>query len=204
MRTRFLLLTYLLANATNHTQNVIDNTMKTLIETERLLLREITLDDKEGMFKMYSDPAVQKYTGEPLVESIEEMERAIKSRINNYAKYGYGRWAAFLKKEMQFIGWAGLAYLPEFDEIDLGYRFLPKYWGMGFATEASHAVLRYGFDVLKLKKIIAIAMKENKASIRVMEKVGMEFDKFAPYDPGGEDVVWYWCDQKLIAKNKVH
>lgn len=176
--------------------------MKTLIETERLLLRKITLDDKEEMFRLYSNSDVQKYTGEPLVESIEEMERAIRIRIKDYEKYGYGRWAAFLKNGMQFVGWAGLAYLPEFDEIDLGYRFLPEYWGLGIATEASHAILKYGFDQLKLKRIIAIAMKENEASIRVMEKVGMEFDKLAPYELDGEDAVWYWCDQKLITKNK--
>ncbi|WP_106794868.1 GNAT family N-acetyltransferase [Aquimarina sp. Aq78] len=176
--------------------------MKTLIETERLLLKEITLDDKEEMFQLHSNFDVQKYTGEPLVESIEEMEQAIQTRIYDYKKYGYGRWATFLKNGMQFVGWAGLAYLPEFDEIDLGYRFSPKYWGMGFATEASHAILRYGFDKLELRRIIAIAMKENIASIRVMEKVGMEFDKFAPYEVEGEDVAWYWCDKKLIARNK--
>ena len=81
---------------------------------------------------------------------------------------------------MHFVGWAGLAYLPEFDEIDLGYRFLPEYWGKGIATEASHAILAYGFEELKLSRIIAIALKEHSASIKVMEKVGMEFDKFAP------------------------
>lgn len=176
--------------------------MKTLIETDRLLLRKITLDDKENLLRLYSNPEVQKYTGEPLVESIEEIETAIRIRISDYKKYGYGRWATFLKNEMQFVGWAGLAYLPEFDEIDLGYRFLPEFWGSGIATEASRAILSYGFDKLKLKKIIAIAMKENKASIKVMEKVGMEFDKFAPYEPDSEDAVWYWCDQKLITKNK--
>jgi ribosomal-protein-alanine N-acetyltransferase len=178
--------------------------MKTLIETERLLLREITLNDKEEMFKLHSTPSVQIYTGEPIVESIEEMEKTIQSRINNYEKYGYGRWATFLKDGMQFVGWAGLAYLPEFDEIDLGYRFLPEYWGLGIATEASRAILTYGFDSLKIKKIIAVALKENKASIRVMEKVGMEFDKFAPYEPGSADAIWYWCDKKLITKNRAH
>ncbi|MBC8753803.1 GNAT family N-acetyltransferase [Kordia sp. YSTF-M3] len=178
--------------------------MKNLIETERLLLREITLDDKEKMFQLHSNANVQKYTGEPLVASIEEMEQAIQTRISDYKKYGYGRWATFLKEENQFVGWAGLAYLPEFDEIDIGYRFLPEYWGLGIATEVSRAILRYGFDTLKLKKIIAIAMKENKASIKVMEKVGMEFDKFAPYELGGEDVVWYWCDKKLITKDKAY
>ena len=176
--------------------------MNIVIETERLLLREITQDDKEGLFRLHSDPMVQKYTGDPLVESLEEMEQAIQTRISDYGKYGYGRWATFLKNGMHFIGWAGLAYLPEFDAIDLGYRFLPEYWGLGIATEASRAILSHGFDTLKLRKVVAIAMKENKASIRVMEKVGMEFDKFAPYEPGSEDVVWYWCDKNLITKNK--
>lgn len=143
------------------------------------------------MFRLHSDPLVQKYTGEPPVASMEEMEQAIRTRISDYKKYGYGRWATFLKDGMQFVGWSGLAYLPEFDEIDLGYRFLPQYWGSGIATEASRAILSYGFDQLKLKRIIAIAMKENEASIKVMEKVGMVFDKYAPYEPGGEDVVWY-------------
>lgn len=176
--------------------------MKTLIETERLVLRNITLNDKEELFELHSDPNVQKYTGEPVVESIEDIEKAIQTRINDYEKYGYGRWATFLKNEMLFVGWAGLAYLPEFDEIDLGYRFLPEFWGSGLATEASHAILTYGFEKLALRKIIAIAMKENIASIRVMQKIGMEFDKFAPYEPGSEDAVWYWCDQEMIIKNK--
>ena len=189
---------------TSHTQTVISYKVNILIETERLIVREITLSDKECLFKLHTNPEVQLYTGEPVVESIEEIEKAIKSRINNYKKYGYGRWATILKSEMQFVGWAGLAYLPEFDEIDLGYRFLPEYWGLGIATEASQAILKYGFDQLKLEKIVAIAMKENKASIRVMEKVGMEFYKFAPYELGSEDAVWYWCDKKLIAKNKPH
>ncbi len=178
--------------------------MKILIETERLFLREITLDDKQALFRLHSDPLVQKYTGEAVVRSMEEIEKAIERRIISYKQYGFGRWATILKSGKQFVGWAGLAYLPEFDEIDLGYRFLTEYWGLGLATEASHAILNYGFDSLKLKKIVAIAMKENKASIRVMEKVGMEFYKLAPYEPGTEDALWYWCDKKLITKNKSH
>jgi RimJ/RimL family protein N-acetyltransferase len=177
--------------------------MKTLIETERLLLREIILDDKEALFRLHSDPEVQKYTGEPVVESLEEIEKAIEGRIKHYKQYGFGRWATFLKKNMQFVGWAGLLYLPEFDEIDLGYRFLPQYWGSGIATEVSHAILKYGFETLNLERIIAIAMKEHKASIRVMEKIGMEFYKYAPYELGAKDAVWYWCNQKILSKNTI-
>jgi len=171
--------------------------VKPLIETDRLLLREITIDDKEALFKLHSDPRVQKYTGEATVSSMQEIEIAIKSRISDYKKYGFGRWATFLKRNDQFVGWAGLAYLPEFDEIDLGYRFLQEYWGLGIATEASKAILNYGFGALKLKKIVAIAMKENRASIRVMEKIGMEFYKIAPYELGSKDALWYRCDKNV-------
>lgn len=136
-----------------------------------------------------------------MVESLEEMARMIQGRADNYKKFGYGRWPTFLKDGMQFVGWAGLAYLPEFEEIDIGYRFKPEFWGRGIATEVSLTILKYGFETLQLKRIIAIAMKENKASIRVMQKVGMKFEKYAHYDPGGEDVPWYWCDQALFEKS---
>lgn len=178
--------------------------MKTLIETDRLLLKNISLDDTKEMFRLHSDPDVQKYTGEPIVESLQEMERMIQLRIKNYDKIGYGRWATFIKKDMKFIGWAGLAYLPEFDEVDLGYRFLPEYWGLGFATEASNAILNYAFNKLHLKKVMAIAMKENTASIRVMQKLGMVFDKYAPYEPEGVDVAWYLCNRQLFNENRNH
>jgi len=88
--------------------------MNTLIETERLVLRNISHKDKAELFRLHSNAEVQKYTGEPPIESKEEMERAIKSRMSKYKEQGYGRWATFLKDGLQFIGWAGLAYLPEF------------------------------------------------------------------------------------------
>jgi len=152
------------------------------------------------MLQLHSKPEVQKYTGDPLIESMAEMEKAINSRLADYDTYGYGRWATFLKDEMEFVGWAGLAYLPEFDEIDIGYRFLPQYWGEGLATEASHAILAYAFNTLGIEKVIAIAMNEHKASIRVMQKIGMEFYKFAPYIEGGEDVTWYQIS-KMVYQN---
>lgn len=180
---------------------MINSTVKIIIETENLLIREITLDDAAELFKLHANPEVQKYTGEPIVKSIEEIEKAIAGRMIDYKKYGFGRWAVVLKNGKYFVGWAGLAYLPEFDEVDLGYRLLPEYWGLGIATEASRAILRYGFNTLQLNKIVAIALKEHEASIRVMEKVGMEFEKLAPYEIGSEDAVWYSCNKEVLGKN---
>ena len=171
--------------------------MNTIIETDRLIIRKITSTYFEDLFNLHSDPVVQQYTGEPTISTFEEVIEGSKERtFRDYEVYGYGRWAVVLKSNNSFTGWAGLKYLPEFDEIDLGYRFLQEYWGMGIATEASIAILKYGFEVLELKRIIAVSMIENKASIRVIEKCGMIFDKKAPYDEGGEDDIWYKLDIK--------
>lgn len=172
-----------------------------VIETERLILREMVLSDAEDLLRLHSNKKVQKFTGEDTIFTLDGIRKKIEEKTDEYAKFGFGRWLTLLKDGMQFTGWAGLSYLHEFDEVDLGYRFLPEFWGHGIATEASQAILNYGFDVLKLKRIIAIAVKENKASIRVMEKIGMQFDKFAPYEPGGDDVIWYWCNRELISNN---
>ncbi len=88
-------------------------------------------------------------------------------------------------KDGTFLGWCGLKYFPETDEVDLGYRFMKKYWGKGYATESSRACLNYGFHELKLKRIMAKAMPENKDSLKVMQKLGMVFRGYHhdPTDP---------------------
>ena len=166
--------------------------MSHIIETERLIIRKITEDDFDDLLLLHSDPEVQKFTGEAVQTSIEEVQKGIRERtFKDYEKYGYGRWAVIWKETGEFTGWAGLKYLPEFEETDLGYRFNQKFWGKGIATESSIAILNYGFKELGLKRIIAVAMPEHKASMRVMEKVGMKFYRAFPYDEGGPDDMWY-------------
>ena len=174
--------------------------MKIILETDRLILREINSRDEEVLFQLHSDPRVQQYTGEDIVATRLEIQESIKSRINSYNQYGYGRWATIKKDTMEFVGWAGLAYLPEFDQVDLGYRFFPNFWGQGIATEVSKAIINYGLSNLDIKEIIAIAMKENKASIRVMQKSGMQFYQIAPYDEQIKDAVWYICTKQQYKK----
>jgi [ribosomal protein S5]-alanine N-acetyltransferase len=95
------------------------------------------------------------------------------------------------KSENKVIGFAGLKYLPELGEADLEFRFLPEYWNKGIATEASLALLDYGFMTLKLERIIAIAMVENIGSQRVLEKSGMVQYKTGEYDGDGGEHLWY-------------
>ncbi len=169
-----------------------------ILETERLILRELCHEDTEDMMRLHSHPVVQRYTGEGVITTPEGIINKIAEKQADYRKYGYGRWATILKEGDGFVGWAGLAYLPEFDEIDVGYRFLPEFWGRGLATEATRGILSYAFNELKLKRIVAIAMKENKASIRVMEKAGMQFEKYAPYFPEGQDLAWYVMKNEIL------
>jgi RimJ/RimL family protein N-acetyltransferase len=136
-------------------------------------MRPITLDDIEHLYQLNLDPDVIKYTGDPPFESIEET-RAFYSNYDQYEMYKTGRFSTFLKHGDIFIGWCGLKY-HEDGEVDLGYRFLKKFWGQGYATESSKASLDYGFNNLKFERIYAEAMKENPASIRVMQKVGMKY-----------------------------
>ena len=95
--------------------------------------------------------------------------------IADYRKYGFGRGACILKSTGEQIGFAGLKYLEELGEVDVAYRLLPKYWGLGLATEAALASVRYGFADLDLKRIIGLVMPENIASVRVLEKTGLRY-----------------------------
>jgi len=148
------------------------------LETDRLVLRPFHLNDIEPSYLMNLDPEVSKYTGDGGIVDKKEIERRIKEDVwGDYRKYGFGRMAIELKNENKFIGFCGLKYLPEMDEVDLGYRFIRKYWGQGFATEAGKASLDHGFLNLQLNKIIGLAMPENTASIHVLEKLGFQYEK---------------------------
>lgn len=172
--------------------------MNAIIETERLLLREFTMDDFEAVYEFNSNLELHKYTGDEIIQSLDRAKEIIRDIwLEDYKKYGYGRWAAIYKPENRIIGFAGLKYLPEFDQTDIGFRFLPEYWGKGLATEASLEIIKYGFEKLGIDKIIGIAMADNIGSWRVLEKIGLTLYKVDEYD--GEESNWY-----KIEKNTAH
>lgn len=150
--------------------------MKTVLETERLLLREYGENDAKAFFRLNTDPAVLRYVpDEALVDVDQARQILVDHPIADYGKYGFGRYACILKSAGENIGFAGLKYLEELGEIDVAYRFMPAYWGRGLATEAAIASVQFGFDQLGLKRIVGLAMPENLASIRVLEKAGLSY-----------------------------
>ena len=146
-----------------------------IIETQRLILRELNVSDSEHFFKLNSNPEVLKYTGDKPFLSVYDAESFLKN-YNDYKENGFGRWAVISKKSNEFLGWCGLK-LNEERLIDLGFRFFQKNWGKGYATESAKASLEIGFNNLKINEIIGRASIENQASIIVLKKTGMDFWK---------------------------
>ena len=167
--------------------------MSIKIETDRLILRELQPADVSGMFKLDSDPQVHKFLGNKPVTTIAQSLADIAFIQQQYITNGIGRWAVIEKESNQFVDWSGLKLITETyngysNYYDLGYRFIRKFWGKGYATESAQAVLQFGFNVLKLKEIISIADVQNAASIHVLEKLGLE--KVNAFDYLGKSHYW--------------
>lgn len=167
--------------------------MKTSIETERLVLRELILSDDIGMFELDSNPEVHTYLGNNPVKSIEESREIVANIRQQYLKNGIGRWAVILKETGEFIGWSGLKLEKNVNGhatfYDLGYRFIQKYWGNGYAFETAKAFVDFGFNDMKLPVINAYADFDNLASRKILEKVGMKYINSFEMDETQE--VWY-------------
>ncbi|TWT50635.1 anhydro-N-acetylmuramic acid kinase [Rubripirellula amarantea] len=144
-------------------------------ETQRLLHRAFTVEDAVVAFELNSNPDVMRYTGDTSLKNVAEARRFI-ANYPDFERYGFGRWACVLKESQTVIGFCGLKYLRDLDVVDVGYRFLPQYWGQGLATEACMASLDFGFSKLGLARIFAFVIPANVGSVRVLAKSGMQVD----------------------------
>lgn len=162
--------------------------MKTVLETERLILRELNVNDAQNFYELNSNPNVIKYTGDEAFKNISEAA----DFLENYKDYeinGYGRWAVINRQTNKFVGWCGLKFSKEKNETDIGFRFFENEWNKGFATESAKACLDYGFENLNLDEITGNALKANKASIKVLEKIGLRYLKDEEFHDG-EGVIY--------------
>lgn len=149
--------------------------------TKRIAHRAFTVDDAAVAFALNSDVDVLRYTGDIPLTSVDDARNFI-ADYPDFETIGYGRWACVLRETETVIGFCGLKHLPDLNVVDIGFRFLPRYWGQGFGTEACSACVSFGFETIGLQRIVAFVMPENIASIRVLEKSGMLFDGNFDYD----------------------
>lgn len=151
------------------------------IETERLRLRLFRPDDVDAMAPFYADPEVMKWMsgGQPLPR--ERVALAIPRYIEWFRKNGFGLFAVELKESGTLIGQCGIIYLDNTPEVEVGYLLGRPYWGKGYATEAAAASRDYGFNVVGLSRLAGITRPENVPSQRVLQKIGLRYEKDAVY-----------------------
>lgn len=176
--------------------------MEIFLESERLILRRFTEDDADNLFELDSDPEVVRYANPGgKTRTYEEITDEVLPRfLFEYEKYGhFGHWAAVEKSSGGFIGWFEFRpFAEDLEEIELGYRLKKSAWGRGYATEGSRALVRKGFAELGVRRIVAIALVVNTASVRVMQKAGLKFEKrgmYPMYPDRDMEEVWYGLEK---------
>lgn len=148
-----------------------------MIESERLLFRKFTLDDLPMLIEQRSDPEVNKFLGGTRLQNPESLAKRIRFYMSCYESHGFGMCAMIWKPSGEMIGSAGLQPLDGTEEIEVGYSMIKEYWGKGIGTEAARAWMGHGFRDHGLDRIVAVAHTGNWASRRIMEKLGMRFEK---------------------------
>ena len=141
-------------------------------------MRPLQYDDLEVLVAIWSDPEVTRFLpsrGAPILR--EAVEKSLTTFIEHWKERNYGIWAIVEDVSSQMIGYCGLRYLDELKEIEVLYGLAKAHWGKGIATQATKAAIVYGFNVANLDRIIAMALPENQASIKVIEKAGLKYEK---------------------------
>lgn len=143
-----------------------------MLSTERLVLRPHGLSDVPFMMQLNSDPDVVRYTGDAAFASEAEARAVVERLIHQFEAWRMGRLVVLHRRTGEELGWCGLRWHEDLEVADLGYRFFRRHWGEGYATESAGACVRHAFEELGLPRLVAHAMPENVASIKVLEKLG--------------------------------
>ena len=149
-----------------------------ILETERLILRQLTTDDAEFIIELLNDPSFIRNIGDRNVRTIDDAcSYILNGPVTSYAKNGFGLYLVILKETKEYIGMCGLIKREGLEDVDIGYALLPRYWSRGYAVEAAQATKDYAKDLIGLKRLVAIVDPANEGSIRVLEKIGMRYER---------------------------
>jgi len=151
------------------------------VRTDRLCLRRFSLEDFDAYAAIMGDDKVMKWFPNGKGYTREQARKSLNIILDHWTKYGYGIWAVTSKDNGFLLGRCGLNFIAETSEVEVDFIIARNHWQHGYATEAAQAALAYGFDILKLDRIIALAKPDNIASRRVIEKIGMRYVKDAQY-----------------------
>ena len=166
-----------------------------VLETDRLILRHLSPDDAEFILRLLNEPSWLRFIGDKGVRTVEDARAYIlKGPVEMYARLGFGLYLVELKEEGSSIGICGLIKRDSLEDVDIGFAFLPKHWGRGYAYEAASAVMAYGGKALGLKRIVAITSADNDSSVRLLEKLGLRFEGMVKLSNDSEEVRLFGSD----------
>jgi RimJ/RimL family protein N-acetyltransferase len=149
-----------------------------VIRSRRLALREFALGDDEFVLRLLNDASFLRFIGDKGVRTLEDARQYItKGPRDSYRRHGFGLYLVSLSSDGTPIGMCGLVKRDGLDDADVGFAFLPQFRSMGYAAEAAAAVLDHGRGPLGLARIVAIAAADNRASIAVLERIGLEYER---------------------------
>lgn len=157
-----------------------------ILETDRLLFRHLVLGDLDELYLLYDDPDIRRYFPEGIL-SYEETKEEIEWFIKGHPEHPeLGLWATIHKENNKFIGRCGLLpwVIDHRPEVEVAYLIAKEYWGKGLGTEAAQGILNYGFSQLHLSRMICLIERENVASVKVAEKIGMSYEREGRDDKG--------------------
>jgi RimJ/RimL family protein N-acetyltransferase len=167
----------------------------TVLETDRLLLRHFKTSDAPFILALLNEPSFLRYIGDKKVRNLDDAQQYIVSGpIATYEKHGFGLYQVELKDSHTPIGMCGLLKREELPEPDIGFAFLPDFWKQGFAFEAAAAVLNDARERLKLNRILAIVSPSNEASIKLLEKLGLKFERNVSMSADRDEVKLFATD----------
>ena len=154
-----------------------DPAKPTILQINGYTMRSLCISDLDALAAIWADPEVTRFLpsrGLPILKA--DVEKSLMSFIHHWQERRYGIWA-IEDNSSEMVGYCGLRYLDELDEVEVLYGLARSYWGKGIATQAAKASISYGFDVVALDRIIALVLPENIASKRVIEKAGLLYEK---------------------------
>lgn len=168
-----------------------DESVKVL-ETHRLILRWFTVDDAAFIHELLNEPAWKRYIGDRGINSIESARHYLETvPIASYELHGFGLYAMQQKLDMKLVGMCGLIKRGGLDDVDIGFAVLSRFEGQGLAAEAAAATIAYSRDTLGLKRVAAITSIDNERSARLLERLGMHFERMVRLSEDAEQLRLY-------------
>jgi RimJ/RimL family protein N-acetyltransferase len=168
----------------------------TILVTERLGLRQFSVDDAEFMLRLLNEPSFLQNIGDKGVRTLADARQYIlDGPITSYETLGFGAWLVETREAGVPLGLCGLLKREALEDFDIGYAFLPEFWSQGYALEAAAAVLSYARDTLGLERVVAITSVDNQRSIHLLEKMGFEFERLVRLSEGAPEIKLFAWDQ---------